>query len=219
METVRFYYDPVSPYAWLATKAIARIEAAGVHLEMEPVLFAAILGAHGLKGPAEIPAKRELMVRDVLRLAAAGGLTFRGPPGHPFNPLLALRMCLAIGSLAGRRRFTFTLSEACWERGLDISNPAVLLQLAAECDLNGAALQGAARTSEIKAALRDATERAIEAGVFGVPTFGYAGELFWGSDRIDLLLRRIAGQRIDEQRLQDFLARPPLATREEGSAG
>jgi 2-hydroxychromene-2-carboxylate isomerase len=213
METVRFYYDPVSPYAWLATKQIARIEAAGVHLEMEPVLLAGLLDAHHVKGPAEVPAKHEFMVRDVMRLADAHGLTFRGPPIHPFNPLLPLRMCLAIGSLASRRRFTFTLSEACWERGLDVSDTTVLLQLAAECDLNGASLQVAAQAPEIKAALREATERAVAAGVFGVPTFVYQGELFWGGDRIDLLLRRIAGHRIDERRLKDFLARPAVTRR------
>jgi 2-hydroxychromene-2-carboxylate isomerase len=216
METVRFYYDPISPYAWLATKHIARIEAAGVHLEMEPVLFAGLLKAHGLKGPAEVPAKREAMFRDVMRIADAQGLTFKGPPGHPFNPLLALRMCLAITSLTSRRRFTFMLSQACWERGLDVSNPAVLAGLAAECDLNGEALQVAANTPEIKQQLIDATERAVAAGVFGVPTFSYQGELFWGGDRIDLLLRRIAGHRIDEARLKEFLARPALATRAPG---
>ncbi len=213
MEIVRFYYDPISPYAWLATKQIARIEAAGVHLEMEPVLFAGLLKAHGLKGPAEIPAKREVMARDVMRIAAAQGLEFRGPPGHPFNPLLALRMCKAIKSATSLKRFTFMLSQACWERGLDLSNPAVLMQLAAECDLNGAALQGAANTPEVKQELIDATDAAIAAGVFGVPTFTYQGELFWGGDRIDLLLRRIAGHRIDEARLKDFLARPVLARR------
>jgi 2-hydroxychromene-2-carboxylate isomerase len=214
METVRFYYDPLSPYVWLATKQIARIEAAGVHLEMEPILFAGLLKAHGLKGPAEIPAKREFMFRDVMRMAEAHGLAFKGPPGHPFNPLMALRMCLAITSLASRRRFTFALSRAAWEQGLDLSSPAVLKQLAAECDLNGDALLAAAGTTEIKQALIAATARAVEAGVFGVPTFSYQGELFWGGDRIDLLLRRIAGHKIDESRLKEVLARPALVRRE-----
>ena len=177
------------------------------------MLLAGLLKAHGTKGPAEVPAKREFLFRDVMRITDAHGLEFKGPPGHPFNPLLALRMCLAIPSLTSRRRFTFILSQACWERGLDISSPAVLKGLAAECDLNGEALQAAATTPEIKAALIAATEQAAAIGVFGVPTFSYMGELFWGGDRIDLLLRRIAGHRIDEARLKEFLARPALAER------
>ncbi len=213
METVQFYFDPISPFVWLATKQVARIEAAGVQVDITPVLFAGLLKAHGTKGPAEIPAKREQTFRDVMRLADVQGLTFRGPPGHPFNPLLALRMCVAIASPNSRKRFAFTLARACWEEGLDISRPAVLLQVARECDLNGEALQAAAATPEVKQALIDNTNAAIARGVFGVPTFAYQNELFWGGDRIDALLRRMAGHRIDEARLKEFLARPPLAER------
>lgn len=48
MQTVRMYVDPISPFVWLATKQIARIEAAGVQVEIVPVLFAAMLNKHGL---------------------------------------------------------------------------------------------------------------------------------------------------------------------------
>jgi len=40
METVHFYFDPISPFVWLATKQVARVEATGVHVSIEPVLFA-----------------------------------------------------------------------------------------------------------------------------------------------------------------------------------
>ncbi|WEF34666.1 2-hydroxychromene-2-carboxylate isomerase [Pseudoduganella chitinolytica] len=213
METVQLYFDPISPFVWLATKQIARIEATGVHVAIEPVLFAGMLKAHGIKGPAEVPAKRELMFRDVMRLADAQGLAFRGPPGHPFNPLLALRMLASVPSATSRKRFAYALAQASWEKGLDVSDAAVLRQVAKECDLNGEALQVAAATPEIKQQLIAATDEAIARGVFGVPTFAYQNELFWGTDRIDALLRRIGGHRIDEARLKEFLARPALAQR------
>jgi 2-hydroxychromene-2-carboxylate isomerase len=95
-KVVRFYFDPISPFVWLATKQIDRIESTGVQVEMEPVLFAAMLNANGQKGPAEIPSKRELTFRDVMRLADAQGLEFVGPPGHPFNPLPGLRMATVV---------------------------------------------------------------------------------------------------------------------------
>jgi len=213
MEQLTFYFDPISPFFWLATKHIPRIEAAGVQVVMQPVLFAAMLNAHGLVGPAEVPAKRELTFRDVMRLADAQGLTFVGPPGHPFNPLLVLRMATAITQREARIRFAVAVAEATWEKGLDVSNPDVMREIALQCDLDGEALLQAATQPEIKQALSAATEQAIAAGLFGVPSFVYQGELFWGADRIDSLLRRIAGHRIDEARLQDFLARPPLAQR------
>jgi 2-hydroxychromene-2-carboxylate isomerase len=213
MKHVTCYFDPISPFAWLATKEIGRIEAAGCTVEFVPVLFAAMLNAHGQKGPAEIPAKRVHTFRDVMRLAAAKGLPFVGPPGHPFNPLPALRISTAIADAAARKRFVVAMYAACWERGADVSDMAVLAGLADQCGLDGGALAQAAVSPEVKQALAAATEQAITAGVFGVPTFAFEGEFFWGADRIDSLLWRLAGNSIDEGALQAFLERPALAQR------
>lgn len=213
MKHVTCYFDPISPFAWLATKEIGRIEAAGCTVEFVPVLFAAMLNAHGQKGPAEIPAKRVHTFRDVMRLAAARGLPFVGPPGHPFNPLPALRISTAIADAAARKRFVVAMYAACWEQGADVSDMAVLAGLADACGLDGDALAQAAVSPEVKQALAAATEQAIAAGVFGVPTFAFEGEFFWGADRIDSLLWRLEGNQIDEAALQAFLDRPALAQR------
>lgn len=211
--SVQFYFDPISPYVWLSASAIARIEAAGAQVEFEPVLFAGMLHAHGNKGPAEIAAKRAYTFRDVMRQAARQGLRFEGPPGHPFNPLLALRMCTALADQRARRHFALALLKACWEDGDDISDAATLERIARDCDLNGAALIEAAQQQAVKQQLAAATEQAIADGLFGVPTFRYRDELFWGGDRVDTLLWRMQGHGIDEARLAGFLARPPLAQR------
>lgn len=211
---VTFYADPVSPYVWLsAASAIARLDAAGAHVRTEPVLFAAMLGAHGHKGPAEIPAKRAYTFRDVMRQAAQQGLRFQGPPGHPFNPLLALRMCTALTHEAQRRRLLLAVLAACWEHGADISDAATLAGIARECALDGDALLDSAQQPAVKQALAAATEQAIADGVFGVPTFRFGDELFWGGDRVDALLWRLRGNAIDEAKLGEFLAREPLAQR------
>lgn len=210
---VTFYFDPVSPYAWLAANALDRIEATGAQIVFQPVLFAALLNAHGNIGPAEVPAKRAYIFRDVMREAARAGLQFKGPPGHPFNPLQALRMCLAVTRQDERRRFALAVMSACWERGEDVSDPAVLSKVADACGLSGSALQAAAQQPDIKMQLQAATENAIAGGVFGVPTFKVGAELFWGGDRIDALIQYLHGDRIDEQALADFLAQAPLAQR------
>ncbi len=210
---VTFYFDPVSPYAWLASHALARIEAAGAQVVFQPVLFAGLLNAHANIGPAEIPAKRAYIFRDVMREAAGAGLAFRGPPGHPFNPLQALRMCVAINAEDERRRFALAVMQACWEGGEDVSDTTVLLKLATACGLPAAVLQGAAQQPAIKMQLAADTDLAIADGVFGVPTFRVGSELFWGGDRIDALIRHLQGQRIDEQALAAFLAKAPLAER------
>lgn len=52
--TVQLYFDPISPYVWLAFKRLDELQAAGLHIDCRPVLFAGLLNAHGQKGPAEI---------------------------------------------------------------------------------------------------------------------------------------------------------------------
>jgi 2-hydroxychromene-2-carboxylate isomerase len=216
MPIVTFYFDPVSPYSWLAANSLARIEAAGAQIVFQPVLFAALLNAHRNVGPAEVPAKRAYVFRDVMREAAGAGLAFKGPPGHPFNPLQALRMCQALTRQDERRRFALAVMKSCWELGEDVSDTAVLLRLATACGLSGPALQAAAQQPAVKMQLALETEKAIADGVFGVPSFRVDDELFWGGDRIDGLIRHLRGQRIDARglaALADFLALPPMAER------
>lgn len=210
---VEFFFDPISPYAWLASRDIPRLEAAGLTVDCRPVLFAGLLNAHGQKGPAEIPAKRTYTFRDVLRLAAQRGWTVQGPPTHPFNPLRALRLCAAVDDRRERQRLACALLDAAWELGRDLNETATLEAALDACGLAPRALLDAAATPEIKARLAAATQAAIEAGVFGVPSFRYEGELFWGADRIDALLWRAAGNRIDELALQRVLQRSASAQR------
>ena len=217
MRQLDFYFDPISPYAWLAARSLSRLEDAGVRLPVQvrfvPVLFAGLLKAHGNLGPAEVPAKRLYIFRDVMREAARRGLPFSGPPGHPFNPLAALRMCTALQGDAQRRTLALALTAACWEDGEDISDAAVLARLADAAGFDGQDLLARAATPEVKQALAMATEAAIADGVFGVPTYRLDGELFWGGDRIEALLWSLDGGAIDEAKLDRFLARPPLAQR------
>ena len=215
MVTVRCYADPVSPYAWLGLRDLGRLEAAGARIVVHPVLFAGLLNAHGNIGPAEVPAKRRYLFRDVMREATRRGLPFAGPPGHPFNPLLALRMCTALADDAARGALLMAFTCATWERGADLMDEATLTGLADEKGLDGAGLLAAAQTPAVKQALADATAQAVTDGVFGVPTFRLDGdsELFWGADRIDALLWRMQGHAIDEDALREFVGREPMAQR------
>src|SRR3569623_816361 len=66
MRTLRFYFDYLSPYAYLAW---TQIHTLGVEVAPHPVLFAALLDANGARGPAEVPARRRYIIRDLARLA------------------------------------------------------------------------------------------------------------------------------------------------------
>lgn len=187
-----FYFDFVSPYAWIAwTQVHAIAEQNDRSVDAIPVLFAGLLDAHGTKGPAEIPAKRAYTFRDAYRKAHRLGLPeLRLPPSHPFNPLLALRVvsCAAAATdAAARRRLIDSLFEATWVAGTGIETPDAVSTAAQRAGLDGDALVRAAQEPEAKQRLRTATDGAVARGVFGVPTILVDGEVFWGTDSLELV--------------------------------
>eukprot|EP00123_Amoebidium_parasiticum_P017678 comp23942_c5_seq1/m.42324 comp23942_c5_seq1/g.42324 ORF comp23942_c5_seq1/g.42324 comp23942_c5_seq1/m.42324 type:complete len:238 (-) comp23942_c5_seq1:479-1192(-) len=185
MNQLRFFFDPVSPYSYIAsTQVKALCQRTGANLKAEPVLFAGLLNAHGQLGPAEIPSKRRYIFTDLIRLARQYNVPFVGAPRHPFNPLLALRMCSASIDDEIRNDLALSVMKACWAEGKDITNPEVLLRIADDVGADGPGLIRIAGTDEVKHKLANETQEAVALGVFGVPTFMVRGNLFWGCDRL-----------------------------------
>lgn len=193
---ITLYVDVISPYAHVAFKALPAIaEKAGRELAVVPVLFAAILNAHGQKGPAEIPAKRLYAFKDAFRKAHAAGLpALAPPPAHPFNPLLALRSASTDMEPEVRWRFVDALFDAVWRDGAGVESPEAVAACARRAGLDPDVVLKAASEPATKTRLRTATERAIAAGVFGVPTMVADGELFFGVDALPHLAAHLEGR-------------------------
>jgi 2-hydroxychromene-2-carboxylate isomerase len=179
---VSWVFDVISPFAYLAFARLHELPPA-VELEVVPVLLAALLDHFGQRGPAEIPSKRRFTYRFVLWRARRLGLPLRLPPAHPFNPLAALRLILAAGS---NTRAAGTVLRAVFGEGRDVTDPAVIADLAAQ--LSVADPQAALADPAIKQRLRDNTLWACSRGVFGVPMLVIGEELFWGHDAFDMAL-------------------------------
>jgi 2-hydroxychromene-2-carboxylate isomerase len=191
---VELYFDFVSPYTYLA---LTQVEAFGeqqrVDWRLRPVVYGALLDATELIGPAEVPIKRRYTVRDVTRTAKMLGVPLVGPPAHPFRSLEALRAVCLFLDRSEALRLVVALATACWGEGRDLTDIAVLQGVVADTGLPSDDLAERIVSPEVKAALRDATEAALAAGVFGVPTFRSHGELFWGQDRMGQLAARLQG--------------------------
>jgi 2-hydroxychromene-2-carboxylate isomerase len=212
---MRFYFDFISPYAYLAWTQIHALAARhGRTVEPVPVLFAGLLGAHGTRGPAEVPAKRRYLFADVLRTAHRLGVPLAPPPAHPFNPLLALRVSSLPMAADRRRALIDALYAATWGDGPGVTDPAAVARLANGVGLDGEALIAAAGTEEAKARVREQTDEAIAAGVFGVPTVIVEGELFWGHDSLTNLEAFLRGEgAIDAALLARWETLPASSTR------
>ncbi|MFO0554844.1 MAG: 2-hydroxychromene-2-carboxylate isomerase [Polyangiaceae bacterium] len=208
---VQFYFDFISPYAYLAWTRIHAVAArAGAEVEPIPILFAGLLEAHGTKGPAEVPAKRAYLFKDVYRTARVFGVPFDLPPAHPFNPLLALRVASAPSAAPAKRALIDALFSAVWgERGGGVTDPANVAALVEGVGLDPKTLLDEAAQSATKELLRRRTREAIEAGIFGVPTTVVNGEIFWGVDSLGHAERAMRGEDPIEPALVERFANLP----------
>lgn len=187
MRPLVFTFDFISPYAYVAWTLVRAMAARnGRDVEAAPILFAALLDAHGQKGPAEIPAKRAYTFKDAYRKASRAGLPpLVPPPTHPFNPLLALRVAGLPMAEGARHALVTELFAATWAEGTGVETADAVASAASRVGLDGAALVRAAREPPAKEALRARTADAIARGVFGVPTLLVDDEIFWGTDGVD----------------------------------
>ena len=206
---VDWYFDVISPYAYLQAEQIERVAAvADVHCK--PLLFAGLLNHWGQLGPAEIEPKRRFTFRYAIWRGARLGLEVRPPPAHPFNPLKLLRLAIV---LRDDRARVLEVFRFVWRHGKSADDPQAWAELCERVGMPDAEQRIA--EPAVKDALRANGEEAIARGVFGVPTLvAQDGELFWGDDATDMLLDYLRGDALfasEQMRRADTL--PMAASR------
>ena len=191
MKHLRFYFDVISPFAYLAFARLPNaLDGLSYSVDYQPVLFAGLLSHWGQKGPAEIEPKRAWTFRHVHWQAHQAGIEMRTPAEHPFNPLALLRLgiaCAPEGMTPGRH-VVEQLFRHVWEGGGDANDPARLAALQQRL-----APRRDPQADDVKRALKDATAQAVAKGVFGVPTIEVDGRLFWGVDALDMVAAYLRG--------------------------
>jgi len=205
MKRIDFYLDFISPYAYLAFERLPlALEGLSYEVVYRPILFAGLLKHHGQLGPAEIAGKREWTYRQAAWLAHTQGTAFRMPAAHPFNPLALLRLALACASQGTPNRYQCeTIFRHVWCSGEAADDAARLAELTAQL-----APARDPAGEEVKHELKAATESAIKAGLFGVPSMVADGKLFWGLDALPMLKACLEG----DERLEEVWGTPERVT-------
>ena len=196
MHTLEIYWDFSSPFAYLgSTQAEKLAERTGATLTWRPMLLGGLFRSIG---QADVPLstwsqqKQRYYFDDMHRWAAYWAVPFKFPTRFPMMTLKAMRTYLALPE-DRRDAFRQKTFRAYWAEDRDIADEDVLREL-----VGGDGDEVLARTQDpaVKKELVDATQRAVDAGVFGAPTWIVDGkELFWGQDRIPLVERALAKAR------------------------
>jgi len=194
---IRFYFSFRSPYAWLAAERLdEELGGLGVPIELLPIYPTPELFPND---PASMPNKIAYTVQDIARLTRERGLTARFPP--PGDPDWSISHAAFLhGQRAGAGRdLMLRLFRKRFAEGLDLGDDAVIAAAAGEAKLDPDTVVCAAHTEDLRAEAAAGWRRAVERDrIFGVPSFVYAGKLYWGQDRMHFL--RSAVERKSDKR-------------------
>lgn len=187
MSRATFYYDLGSPYAYLSAERISGLftEAGLEQPEWQPILLGGLFQHFGRDSWANGPGRAE-GVAEVERRASAYGLPpISWPDPWPGNTLTAMRVATFAKQTGRTVSFSLAAFRQAFAAGRDLSDPDNVMIAGAACELHPRALLKAVETGSVKAALREATDRAAALGVEGVPALVVGEEVFWGDDRLE----------------------------------
>ena len=218
---IDFYFDYLSPYAYFAWRKIRSFrDAHGLELRTHPVVFGKLLDHWGQLGPAEVPPKREWLIKYCARYAHQHGFIFKGPQFHPFNSLSALRLSLSEVSGQDQEKVVTEIFEAGWAEGRDIGDVRTLISVLDSGGINGTALAEKIKEPTVKEQLIHETDKALQLGVFGIPTLIIDDQLFWGNDQFDHMSLYLEGNDpINVEEMEKAMARKRAIDRKKVKSG
>ncbi|QHE78110.1 2-hydroxychromene-2-carboxylate isomerase [Hydrogenophaga sp. PBL-H3] len=194
--TVDYFLAPQSPWTYLGHERFAAlVRETGSAVRVRPMDLGKIFPlSGGLPLPKRAPQRQAYRLLELRRFSEALGV-----PLHPqprFFPVAgdpAARLITAVALHDGAdaaMKLTGAVTTAVWAQERDIADPGTLAALLAECALDETRL-GQSEQPDVQALYDENTQAAIDASVFGAPSYVIDGELFWGQDRLDFVARKL----------------------------
>jgi len=190
MIKVEFHFDFGSPNAYLSHLVIPKIERrTGASFDYVPVLLGGVFKLTNNRSPAEslkgIRNKPEYERIETQRFIRRHGITrFQINPFFPVNTLTMMRGAIAARSLGGFERYVDEMYRHMWAEPKKMDDPALFRSALMEAGFDADRFFELIETREIKDKLLNNTQRSVERGTFGSPTFYVGSEIFFGKDRL-----------------------------------
>ncbi|MDP1912190.1 2-hydroxychromene-2-carboxylate isomerase [Brevundimonas sp.] len=195
--SIDYYLALQSPWTYLGHERFVRIAAAArAPVHVRPMDLGKVFPVSGgLPLPKRAPQRQAYRLVELQRFSAWLGLPLNlQPKFFPVSADDAARLVVAVDladGAAAALQLSGRVLAAVWVQERDIASAATLAELLAECGLPAERL-AASMSAEVLAHYERCTQQAIDAGVFGSPSYVVEGEIFWGQDRLDFLERRLA---------------------------
>ena len=191
LRTIEYYFSLVSPWAYIGHATFTEIWARHhARVRYHPVDLSTVFPqSGGLPLLKRHPSRQRYRMLELQRWREKRGLSFHlRPRCWPFDATLADRVAVAITLAQGDLElFLPAAYRAVWEEERDLGDPAVLTALLQQGGFDNEEMLAAARSDVTASHYAWNAERALDAGVFGSPSYVLEGEVFWGQDRLDLL--------------------------------
>ena len=190
MHTVEFHFDFGSPNAYLSHLVIPDIERrTGARFVYVPILLGGVFKLTGNRSPAEslagIRNKPEYQRLETARFVQRHRITrFTPNPFFPVNTLVLMRGAIVAARLEIFERYVDEMYRHMWAEPKKLDDPGVLRAALAESGLDADAILALTQAQDVKDELLEKTQRSVERGAFGSPTFFIGDEIYFGKDRL-----------------------------------
>ena len=196
--TVDYYFAPQSPWAYLGHQRFAELaRRAGASVRVMPMDLGGKVFpiSGGLPLGQRAPQRQAYRLVELQRFSQHLGAPLNLKPkffpvGGDDAARLIIAADLARGSDAAMA-VTGAVLSACWAQERNIADEKVLTELLVEQGLPPALLEQS-HSQAVQERYEACTQQAIDAGVFGAPSYVVDGEIFWGQDRLDFVERALA---------------------------
>lgn len=196
-KTIEYYFFASSPYAYLGHRRFVDIARRhGAAVLVRPIDATRVFPVSGgLPLAKRAPQRVTYRAVELKRWREFLGLPLNiAPKFFPVAADAASRLIIAADEVSTEAALEVAgrLLAAVWSEERDIAEQVTLLSIAQAAGLDAAALLARSGAPQIQSRYEQYTQQAIEAQVFGAPTYRYRGEPFWGQDRLDFLERALA---------------------------
>ena len=185
---IDFYFDIISPYAYIAYKKILKIK--NVNFKLNPILLGGLHNLAGITAPAFNKYKMKNMQNDCELVAKKNNIIFKWNSKFPINSLALMRGFLYVEDNK-KEEYLNSFFEAYWKEDQDLSNEDNIKQLLKKLKIDENDFFNSIVNLDIKDKLKQLTQEAFEKEVFGAPTFIVNNKIFWGQDRLEYAIDEV----------------------------